>query len=118
MFYREQAIGVVIEHYPHQGGSAVRLATFDHLLTLAANGDAASQAVAEALGLPQGPTLLPVVNPVELGPAVSFTGGWRRLEDDYLDPGELLDRLGLGKKLKRFLATPHADREDRHITPG
>ena len=51
VFCRGDAIGVVIQHLPRQGDSAIRLMAFDTLARLAAT-DSAARDVAEALGLP------------------------------------------------------------------
>src|SRR5664279_3780877 len=74
VFYRDQAIGMVIEHRPHQGGSAVRLMAFDQLLRRAATNAHAAQLAAE-LGLSPnrplvvvsaGPELVELANPLAL----------------------------------------------------
>ena len=33
VFHRDRAIGVVVQHHPRQGATAVQLTAFDHLLT-------------------------------------------------------------------------------------
>ena len=49
MFYRGSAIGVVVEHHPRQGGSALRAVGFERITT-------ASAEIRQCLGLP-GPTV-------------------------------------------------------------
>jgi hypothetical protein len=48
VFHNDRAIGVVVQHHPDQGPSAVQLTSFDHLLT---SGQPEAVAVAAALGL-------------------------------------------------------------------
>ena len=60
VFHQGQALGVVVEHHPHQGGSAIRILLFERL-TEATDPDAV--AVARAIGLPSSP-----------GPAVGGPG--------------------------------------------
>ena len=57
VFYRGRALGVVIEHHPRQGDSALRAMAFDTIAKKAAT-DPSAQLIAEALGLP---AKLPVV---------------------------------------------------------
>jgi len=51
VFYRGRAIGVVVEHHPRQGDSALRAMAFDTIAKKATT-DASAQRVAEILGLP------------------------------------------------------------------
>ena len=50
VFYQGQAIGVVVEHHPRQGGSAIRIRPIDQLLT---SDDPTARAVGDLLGLPE-----------------------------------------------------------------
>ena len=73
MFYRGSAIGVVVEHHPRQGDSALRAIGFERIA-------AASAEIRQCLGLPR-PDSLPCVSEhvaVQLAPA----GGMRVSEAD------------------------------------
>ena len=56
VFHDGLAIGVVIEHHPRQGGSAVRVLPF-HLIAVTAAADQATTAIATRLGLLDGGTM-------------------------------------------------------------
>ena len=66
MFYRGSAIGVVVEHHPRQGDSALRAIGFERIA-------AASAAIRQCLGLP-GPDSLPWVS--EQAAARPVLAGW------------------------------------------
>ncbi|SFU10833.1 tetratricopeptide repeat protein, partial [Arthrobacter sp. ov118] len=51
LFHHSLALGVVIEHHPAQGGSALRATAFDTIAHTAAN-DPEARKIADALGLP------------------------------------------------------------------
>ena len=54
VFHGGLAIGVIVEHHPRQGASAVQLVAFDQI---AASADPTTRAVAVAIGLPAGSDL-------------------------------------------------------------
>jgi hypothetical protein len=62
VFYRGMALGVIAEHHPRQGGSAVRIVPVEGIVAAAAHGGSSAAAMAEALGLPPAGTL-PLANP-------------------------------------------------------
>ena len=68
MFYRGQALGVVVEHQPRQCGSAFQILPIDHLAEAT---DPDALAVARAIGLPA-PEALPWVTRVQVKPLIGL----------------------------------------------
>ncbi|MDF2049314.1 trypsin-like peptidase domain-containing protein, partial [Arthrobacter sp. Cr_A7] len=63
LFHQGLAIGVIIEHHPAQGGSALRATAFD---TIIVTDDPEARRIADALGLPrQNDLVLAAAEPVE-----------------------------------------------------
>jgi hypothetical protein len=96
VFHRGLAIGVVVEHHPRQGDSALRAVTFDRLAARAVHADAAWQ-VADALLLPAVESL-PWAEPepeVMVPPpwAGGVRGAWPELPPNNVVRPELLGRL-------------------------
>ena len=96
VFHRGLAIGVVVEHHPRQGDSALRAVTFDRLATRAVHADAARR-VAGALLLPSAESLPwakpePVVG-VPPPRAGGVRGAWPELPPNHVVRPELLGRL-------------------------
>ncbi|HZM65486.1 MAG TPA: NB-ARC domain-containing protein [Nakamurella sp.] len=104
VFYRDQAIGMVIEHHPHQGGSAVRLMAFDQILTRASANAHAAQLAAE-LGLsPNRPLVVVSAAPelVELAPPLALLNRDPVIAVPQL-PAGTVERVALTEQVVRRL---------------
>ena len=110
VFHAGRAIGVVVEHHPRQGASAVRLVPFD---VVARRKDARTRAVALALGLRSVSALplveadVPEARPRRIAVGrdivaqlvvtgdrnVFYVGGHHRLADAYIPATEVFERV-------------------------
>lgn len=73
VFYRGSAIGVVVDHNPAQGGSALQAVAFD---TIARDSDPAARRIARAIKLPGLERLPWVKKSGQLLPADTISDGW------------------------------------------
>jgi Trypsin-like peptidase domain/Sel1 repeat len=109
VFYASAALGVVVQHHPRQGASAVRLVPFERIAT---SHDAQTCAVAAALGLPSA-DLMPLAEAVESQASLEGLVDW--LVDGDLPRAKDLDPYRLGATASDYGSSSSYGRSDPYV---